>query len=184
MTHFDAAFKYTIQNEGVQDNDPTDRGGFTRYGVTEGTANQHRCLIHPSGVNVRNVDLTLAKHIYQEDYWEFDGVGNISIAVKLFDLGVNFGVKTVIKLAQETINSLGNYNIKVDGILGKVSCDILNSIDANKFLDTFETHVDDRYWMIIYNDLVRKFGKKAVDSTQAKFGKGWFRRGNRRYYTS
>lgn len=183
MSHFEAAFKYTIQNEGEQDNDPTDRGGFTRWGITEGTAKNHRCLIHPQGVNVKQIDLDLAKHIYREDYWEFDGVKDIGVAVKLFDLGVNFGVKTSIRLAQETINLMSKANLKVDGILGKLSCDVLNSLDANKFLDTFETHVDDRYWTIIYNDLIKAFGKKAVDSTQAKFGRGWFRRGNRRYYS-
>ena len=182
MSPFEAAFKYTIQNEGEQDNDPVDRGGFTRWGITERVAKNHRCLIHPQGVNVRSVDLDLAKHIYLEDYWEFDGIKNAGVAVKLFDLGVNLGVKTVIKLAQETINSMSKANLKVDGVLGKLSCDVLNSLDPNKFLDAFETHIDDRYWMIVYNDLVRTFGKKAVDSTQAKFGKGWFRRGNRRYY--
>src|SRR5688572_9362650 len=110
MSHFDTAFKYVILNEGEQSNDAADRGGFTRWGITQGTAASHRCLVHPNGINVKTVDQQIAKHIYFEDYWQLDGVEDIGIAVKLFDMGVNFGVKTAIKLAQETINSMSNAN--------------------------------------------------------------------------
>lgn len=191
MSHFETAFRYAILNEGEQSNHPADTGKLTRWGITTATAQNHRCLEHPQGINVKDVNVELARHIYLLDYWIFEGIKNPEIAVKLFDLGVNFGPKTAAMLAQETVNSINlndpnsgklKTHIFVDGILGKVSCAAINSINPRKFLDQLEYHVDDRYWTIIYNSLVKKFGKKAVDSTQAVFGKGWLRRSNKRFY--
>jgi lysozyme family protein len=184
MTKFDKAFKYVILNEGAQSNHPSDRGGLTNWGITHGRAREHRCLLHPAGIDIRNVDLNVAKHIYLEDYWFFEGVESEQIAIKLFDLGVNFGPKTAIKLAQETINSMSNSDLKIDGVLGKLTAAAINILPVQEFLDQLEYHVDDRYWAIIYNSLVEKFGKREVDSTQAAFGKGWLRRSNKRYYPS
>ena len=179
---FNLAFRYVVLNEGEQSNHPTDRGGLTRWGITEYQAKNHRCLEHPEGIDVRKVDLALAKHIYLEDYWEFSGIKSPQVAVKLFDYGVNFGVRTAVKLAQETVNSMGKAKLTVDGILGKLSADAINAIDPQRFLDQLEIHADDRYWSIIYNSLVARFGKKEVDKTQAVFGRGWFRRSNKRFY--
>lgn len=173
MSHFDLAFRYAILNEGEQSNHPADRGGLTRWGITEGVAKAHRCMIHPVGIDVKKVNLDLARHIYLEDYWVFDGVKDATIAVKLFDMGVNFGVKTAVRLAQETINVMSKANLKVDGVLGKSSCAELNKLHPQKFLDQLEYLADDRYVDIVLNN-----------RTQLVFLKGWLRRSNKRFYVS
>lgn len=182
MTTFDKAFEYVILNEGEESNDLADRGGLTRWGITKSVAANHRCMKHMSGVDVRNVDLELAKHIYLEDYWTLSGIKSEAVAIKLFDMGVNFGVKTVGKLAQETANKISNAKLKVDGVLGKLSCDAINKIDAQRFLDEFETFTDDRYWDIIKADFLSVYTAQEWNKRQLAFGKGWFRRSNRRYY--
>lgn len=180
--HFEIAFKYVILNEGKQSDHPTDKGGLTNWGITEDVARSHRCILHPNGVDPKKVDLNLAKHIYLEDYWEHEGIESPNVAVKLFDMGVNFGIKTVNRYAQMAANDLVGSKLIIDGILGKSSCAVINKIPYQEYLDHLEYFWDDRYWDIIYNSLVHKFGKKAVNETQAVFGKGWFRRSNKRFY--
>lgn len=183
ISHFETAFKYVILNEGPRSDHPADKGGLTHWGITHEVARAHRCLIHPNGINVMDVDQNVAKHIYLEDYWELDGVESIEVAIKLFDMGVNFGTKTAGRLTQETINSMSKSNLKVDGVLGKLSCAALNKLNPQKFLDQFEFFTDDRYADIVVNDLIRQFGRERIlNGTQAAFLKGWLRRSNKRFY--
>jgi lysozyme family protein len=178
---FEKAFDYVIGNEGSYDNDPTDRGGETRWGITHGVAENHRCLQHPLGIDIDDVTKPVAMHIYRTDYWRFDSIINDSIAVKLFDFGVNFGVHTSVKLAQEAANKLGA-SLKADGIIGRVTADAINALDPEKFLDAFETNADDRYASIVLDDFITAYGSAALKKRQLKYLKGWLRRSNRRYY--
>lgn len=180
--HFDKAFKYVIENEGEQGNAiEGDRGGYTKWGITAERAKNHRCIQHHFGIDPKSIDLSLAKHIYRYDYWYFDSINDIRIAIKLFDFGVNFGPQTGIRLAQEALNAIG-FKLKVDGILGSKTAEVLNSVDPQQFLDMFEIEADDRYADIVVNDFIEKYGKEAFKTRQLKFLKGWLRRSNKRYY--
>jgi lysozyme family protein len=179
--HFEAAFRYAILNEGEQSNDPADRGGLTRWGITEGRAREHRCIVHQNGIDVRKVDVDLARHIYQMDYWFFEGIKDTGVAVKLFDWGVNFGPRWVMMTVQEMLNTRG-FKLKVDGVFGKMTNDAINSQEPVKFLDTFEDYADKRYAGIIIDEFIKKYGRKAFEQSQLKFLKGWLSRSNKRYY--
>ena len=118
-------------------------------------------------------------------------MGNIWAANSLLGFSIDDNIhnqpsrEKYLAHATETANEMlppSAIKLKVDGILGKTSCATINKLNPQKFLDQFEVYCDDRYWTIIYNSLVEKFGKKAVDSTQAAFGRGWFRRSNKRFY--
>lgn len=180
--HFEKAFKYVILNEGEQRNVVDgDRGGFTTWGITDSRAKTHRCLSHLQGLNVKTLTLEQAKHIYLSDYWLFEAVRDLKIAVKLFDFGVNFGPSTSVRLAQEALVSMG-FSLKVDGILGRITAEVLNSVEPQKFLDALEIEADDRYADIVVNDYIQAHGKNAFNLRQLKFLKGWLRRSNKRYY--
>lgn len=182
MMYFETAFKYVIVNEGEQGNAvKADKGGYTKWGITESSAKNHRCLRHPVGINVKLVDLELAKHIYISDYWNYDAINDVRIAVKLFDYSVNYGPKTAVLLVQRALRALGD-TLRADGIFGRITANALNAIDPIIFLDAFETVGDDLYADIVIEDFIEKYGKAAFEERQLKFLKGWLRRSNKRYY--
>ena len=81
-----------IQREGGYVNDPTDRGGATKYGITEAVARANGYKGH-----MKDLPLDTAKAIYKKQYWtspRFDQVNiiNSKVAEELLDTGVNCGV--------------------------------------------------------------------------------------------
>lgn len=78
-----------IQREGGYVNNPADRGGATKYGITEAVARANGFK-----GNMRDLPLDVAKAIYRKQYWiepRFDQVNTLSSAVaeELLDTGVN-----------------------------------------------------------------------------------------------
>ena len=53
-----------IEREGGYVNDPADRGGATKYGITEAVARAHGYKGH-----MRDLPKDLAKTIYRKTYW-------------------------------------------------------------------------------------------------------------------
>lgn len=106
--NFDTAFEFVIGVEAGYVNDPHDPGGETKYGISK--------RAHPKE-DIAELTLARAKEIYKIDYWysaHCDAVApNLRLAV--FDCAVNQGVKTAIKLLQET------YKVSADGIWGPVT---------------------------------------------------------------
>jgi hypothetical protein len=89
----------------------TDAGGVTKYGISENS--------HPS-LDIRSLTLVQAKSITEADYWNY-GAWDISklpfnslnqrLANKLFQMGFNIGVGTVIQLSNIFIMTIQNANI-------------------------------------------------------------------------
>lgn len=112
-----------IEREGGYVNDPTDRGGETKYGITKVTARQYGY----TGA-MRDLPLELARQIYLKIYWiepRFNKIEAISpaIAEELLDTGVNCGVNFAKPLLQRVLNLLNNQgaiypDLAADGIYG------------------------------------------------------------------
>ena len=113
-----------IKREGGYVNNPADRGGATKFGITEAVA-------RASGYkgNMKDLPLEVAKAIYRKNYWtapRFDQVNLISSAVaeELLDTGVNCGTGFAQPLLQRALNLLNNEgkagyaDLKVDGVYG------------------------------------------------------------------
>lgn len=113
-----------IKREGGYANNPADRGGATKYGITEAVA-------RTSGYkgNMKDLPLDVAKAIYKKQYWtapRFDQVNIISSAVaeELLDTGVNCGTGFAKPLLQRALNLLNNQgkagyaDLEVDGVYG------------------------------------------------------------------
>lgn len=112
-----------IDREGGYVNDPKDRGGETKYGITVATA---RAYGYKGAM--KDLPLETAKAIYLKTYWlapKFDQINTIcaSVAEELLDTGVNCGVAFAKPTLQRALNLL-NLNgalfpdLAVDGVYG------------------------------------------------------------------
>lgn len=112
-----------IDREGVFSDNPLDRGGPTKYGITQATARRHGYT-----GDMRDLPRELAVKIYFKDYVEAPGFSriaalNLPIAEELVDSGVNCGPALPSKWLQRTLNLLNRQgklfpDLVVDGVLG------------------------------------------------------------------
>ncbi|WZL88300.1 glycosyl hydrolase 108 family protein [Salinimicrobium sp. 3283s] len=162
--NFKKAFVELIGIEGGYVNDPTDRGGETKYGISK------RSYPH---LDIRNLTLQQAEEIYYRDFWKVNGLDNIvkyELALELFDTGVNMGVGVAPRFLQEALNLMNRNqrdfaDLKVDGKIGPVS------IAAYK-------KVDDRILLKVLNGLqFRRYVEICErDPAQEKYFNGWMKR--------
>ena len=102
----DEAIDELIGREGGYVNHPADRGGPTRFGITEAVARAHGY-----GGDMRSLPRADAEAIYRRLYWlrpGFDRVaeGAPKVAAELFDTAVNMGPETAVGFLQRALNAL------------------------------------------------------------------------------
>lgn len=112
-----------IGREGGYSDHPADRGGATRWGVTEAVARAHGYR-----GDMREFPRGEAIDIYRRLYWlrpGFDGVADRAprIAAELFDTGVNMGPVVATTFVQRALNALNRNardyaDIAADGRIG------------------------------------------------------------------
>lgn len=163
-TNFERAFHELIMIEGGYVNDPTDRGGETKYGISQ--------RAYPN-VDIAALTLEAAKRIYYQDYWKKTGCESIikyEIAAELFDTAVNMGSRTSVKILQEALNLMNrNQNnfadLVVDGMFGS------KTVAAYK-------KVDDQILLKVLNGLqFRRYVEICEgDPSQEKYFNGWMKR--------
>ena len=95
-----------IGREGGFSNHPADRGGATRWGVTEAVARAHGFR-----GDMRAFPRDEAERIYKRIYWLRPGFDRIAalapdIAAELFDTGVNMGPAVAVAFLQRALNAL------------------------------------------------------------------------------
>jgi lysozyme family protein len=102
----DALIEEVIGREGGYSNHPADRGGPTRWGITEAVARAHGYR-----GDMRSFPRERAVEIYRLLYWlrpGFDRVGVHApeLAAELFDTGVNMGPPTAAGFLRRALNAL------------------------------------------------------------------------------
>ncbi len=112
-----------IDREGGYGDHPADRGGATRFGITQAVARAHGFA-----GDMRVFPRAAAVAIYRQAYWidpGYEGVGRIApgIAGELFDTGVNMGPAVASGFLQRALNALNrgasDYpDLVVDGRIG------------------------------------------------------------------
>jgi lysozyme family protein len=95
-----------IEREGDYVNHPVDRGGPTRWGITEAVARRRGYM-----GDMRVLPKSDAAAIYKRLYWlmpAFDKIAETApkLAEELFDTGVNMGTGTAIGFLQRALNAL------------------------------------------------------------------------------
>ena len=169
---FDAAFNQTLGYEGEYSDDPDDRGGRTKYGITEAVFKEalQRRIIKPIVADIRELTRAQAKTIYLFDCWRplrLDEVLNGTIAAEIFDTAVNMGRKAATLICQRALNYLGE-RLKEDGIMGNATLDAINRWarkDARALFVCLNGFQFMQYVAIV--------GRNA---TQRKFSRGWTKR--------
>lgn len=130
MDFIDAKITALIRREGGYVNRATDRGGPTKYGITERVARNY-------GYNGAMSDLReeAARAIYRQRYWfepQFDHVRPASapVALELFDTGVLMGPETAVRYLQRALCAFNNRaehypDLRVDGRIGPLTLSAL-----------------------------------------------------------
>jgi len=164
MNNFEKAFEELIGIEGGYVNDPTDRGGETKYGISK------RAYPH---LDIRNLSLEAAKKIYYDDYWKSSGAEQMlryELSLELFDTAVNMGQSISRKFLQQALNLMNRngrnfQDLLVDGIIGP------------KTITAYKT-VDDRILLKVLNGLQFCRYKEICerDPSQEKYFNGWMLR--------
>lgn len=121
-----------IEREGGYVSHPSDRGGPTRYGITEAVARAHGY----SGA-MRSLPREEAAAIYKRLYWlrpRFDQVAKRSkaVAAELFDTGVNMGPAVAATFLQRALSALNRErkdypDLVPDGRIGPATLAALDS---------------------------------------------------------
>ena len=125
-------------------NDADDPGGETKYGITK--------RWFPD-VDIKNLTPEAARELRRIHYWEAPGIARVaaidpSVAIRLYDLGVNCGTATAIRMLQRAVNVVcaghvkpsraakwrqvvaritRGKTIKVDGIIGPVTLSVMQA---------------------------------------------------------
>ncbi|WNO48645.1 hypothetical protein [Achromobacter phage shaaii_LB5] len=128
---FKAAIDAVIDREGGYVDHPLDRGGPTKYGITQRTARRHGYT-----GDMRELPREKAVEIYLADYVTEPKIDQIGerfprVAEAVFDWGVNSWHSHPIKALQRALNILvpNNPAGKPDGIIGPAT---LRALDAFK----------------------------------------------------
>ena len=150
-----------IKREGGYVNNPADRGGPTKFGITLDTLEAWR----GRGVtqyDVEGLDEREARAIYESEYLVkpgFDKINRVPLRVFALDSAVQHGPATAIRWLQKVAG------VPTDGILGPVSLQAINECDTNLLYR----------WMVaercrFYGAIITK------DPSQAAFAAGWSNR--------
>lgn len=121
-----------IEREGGYVNHPADRGGPTRWGITEAVARRQGYMD-----DMRQLPQSDAAAIYKRLYWvvpAFDKVALIApeLAAELFDTGVNMGTGTAAGFLQRALNALNRNgrdygDLPVDRHIGRATLHALHA---------------------------------------------------------
>lgn len=133
----DALIDEVIAREGGYSNHPADRGGPTRWGVTEQVARAHGFA-----GDMRVFPREEAARIYRILYWTRPGFDQVDpiyerVAAELFDTGINMGPKVAARFLQRALNALNrgasDYpDLLLDGDIGALTIAGLRGFKAKR----------------------------------------------------
>ena len=157
MTAFQQALKHTLKWEGGSKftDDPHDPGGATKYGISK--------RAFPD-LDIPNLTYEQAERVYLEHYWlplNCEAVSLIApvLAMKLFDMGVNLGVRRGAKIFQAAVQTLSP-GICVDGYIGPQTLTALSAVDLMTVRDLVQVRLENYY--------------RSLDNP--RYQKGWLNR--------
>ncbi len=122
-----------IDREGGYVDHPADRGGPTRYGITQAVARAEGY----AGA-IRDLPRSLAAAIYRRRYWHAPNLDRVALrapnlAAELFDTGVNMGPAVAAGFLQRTLNALNRQqrdwaDVIVDATIGARTLHALDTL--------------------------------------------------------
>lgn len=161
-----------IETEGGYVNHPADKGGPTKYGITQRTYSEY--VGREVSINeVRNLSKEMAFDIYQSRYLikpRITMIQNEFLKYLMLDMSVHHGPVRSIRMTQQVVNSTELFSLNADGILGPISENAINT--------TYDYM--GRYFTNIISHKRADFMRSIVDNnpSQKVFLKGWLNRAN------
>lgn len=170
------AINYTLKNEGVFDDNPNDKGGLTKYGISW----RFYSDIFPDKTKQDLEKLTVeeASDIYIKYFWRAYGLYRYDtfFSIIFFDQLVNRG-QAVIRSMQITCNRVPTDGVRllsVDGIMGQRTASAvlkITSENPDTFLLYFIEDCLDSYCRIVQRN-----------PNQSVFIRGWIKRAYEYFY--
>jgi len=136
------AIDHIIQVEGDYVDNNNDRGGKTRYGITEATAKEYKQLWSKHNFNgdMKTLPYALAFEIYDIGWWTklyLDDIVKVHplIADRLLDMGINGGRSSGVTMLQRILNVFNKQgtlypDLVVDGGMGPTTVKALKTAVA------------------------------------------------------
>lgn len=153
---FGQIIKRVLKNEGGYVDDPHDRGGETKYGISK--------KAHPE-VDIKNLTIDGALDIYRRLYWTPSKAEKLmpELRYQYFDHYIMSGHKNGVQTLQKSINSRLKKadKIAVDGRIGRMTIKASEKLEESRLK---------AYRVLYYANIVSK------NPTQEKFWYGWYRR--------
>lgn len=164
---FEDCVDYILNFEGGYVDDPRDKGGATKYGISS-------AFLRSIGDNTNPRDLTKdkAKEYYKVYFWDVlscDKIQNKKVQILLFDTAVNMGINKAVRILQTALQIFTP--LSIDGIIGSytlraINISSTNSNNSDLLIDLFITIRKQEYINI------------AMKAQNKAFIRGWFKRVN------
>lgn len=153
---FDYCITVILSHEGGLTNNKLDPGGITDYGISLRFLRQVGLNIDDEpaidDADIKALTKPEAISIYREYWWDkynYAQLEHIEIVSKLFDLSVNMGESSGVKILQRSINRLQANQIAVDGILGKKTILAANTNDPIQLREQMRWCAKEKYLTIL-----------------------------------
>lgn len=156
-------FEDSGRADGAYHNDPKDPGGETKYGISK--------KYHPH-VDIQNLTEAAAIHIYLTEYYSVTGIVRLTelvTATKVFDMAVNFGGATAVRMLEQAVNKLFGFNkVSVNGILGVTDAQAINALTQEQSAQLIN--------LLKVAGKVRHAGKILINAELIENDRGWLTR--------
>jgi lysozyme family protein len=169
VQHINQMINDVIKKEGGYVNHRSDRGGPTKYGITQSTLSRYRGR-QCTAADVKALPTASAAVIYRHEYYIKPGLDKLPEALRpvIFDMGVNCGPKRAIKLLQAALHAAGYNPGPEDGVMGgKTSSAARTAYDAMgpALINNLVSRRCDYYRALV-----------EADASQGVFLNGWLAR--------
>ena len=153
-TKFNSIIDKNLEHEGGYVNNKNDRGGKTKYGITEPFMEDFKYAL-PGGKTIPIEDLTVddAKKLYKAlwDRYNLGYVRDKNLAYVIYDYMINSYAGTAAKRVQEILNTRGA-GLKVDGHLGEKSLNAIHNSDNKWLIDEILKNRQYYHWIDVYKN--------------------------------
>ena len=144
-----------LKAEGGYVDDPLDRGGETKYGISK--------RAYPK-LDIKKLTKNDAIEIYKKDYWNPSKADRLpsKLQASYFDMCVNMGQRNAVKVLQKACNGKNRKNqIAVDGRIGPKTIASAHRLELTRLKS---------YRLLYYAKIVDS------DPNQERFWYGWVKR--------
>lgn len=175
MADFKIALTELLSFEGGYSNNPADSGGETAFGISrhyqpnwlgwplvDEQKKLHSNLVSLNAALSGSQEVMLAvSQFYKQLYWNFDSIPSQAVANKMFEMEINFGTGSAVRILQQGLVRLG-HSLSIDGSLGPATLNLLQTTKEPDLLHSLRA----------YSALYRVH-KILAHPDQIQFADGW-----------